>query len=78
MLIADHPIALLVSFLMILSVIFIYIKKEKNSFIKAFDTNYLVRLSLLIPLIIILFIGARSSFGHRPLNISDAMFTNTE
>ncbi len=76
MLIADHLIALLVSFFMILTVIFIYLKKEKNSFIKAFDSSYLTRLSLFIPLVIVFFIGARSSFGHRPLNISDAMFTN--
>ena len=76
MLIKDHSIALLVSFSMILAVVFAYLKREKGSFLNVFDTKYRTRLLLFIPLFITLFIGARSSFGHRPLNISDAMFTN--
>lgn len=30
---------------------------------------------MLLPLLIILFIGIRSSFGHRPANNSDALYS---
>ena len=41
----------------------------------AFKTPYFYRLILLIPLLLVLFIGIRSSFGHRPANISDALYS---
>jgi len=41
-----------------------------------FELNYAYRVMLLAPLILILAIGIRSSFGHRPANLSDAMYSS--
>ena len=40
------------------------------------DDLYIYRILLFIPLIIILFIGIRSSFGHRGVNLSAAMYSS--
>jgi len=70
-----YKLELFIAFLMILSFIYGYLKLMKNDFIKVFETNYLIRIILFIPLVFILFMGIRSSFGHRPANVSDAMFS---
>jgi len=70
-----YKLELSISFIMIITFIYIYLKNTKNKISKAFETPYLMRLLLLLPLGVLLFFGVRSSFGHRPANVSDAMYT---
>lgn len=55
--------------------IYLYLKNYKDSFLKPFTLSYIKRIAFFIPLIIVLFLGIRSSFGHRGANSSDAMFS---
>lgn len=41
-----------------------------------FELHYFKRFLLFFPLVLILAMGIRSSFGHRPANISDAMYSS--
>jgi phosphoglycerol transferase MdoB-like AlkP superfamily enzyme len=75
MIFADYKIELFIAFSMIAGFIYLYLKYAKSSVLKLFDISYKKRLLLFLPLFLLLFIGARSSFGHRPANISDAMYT---
>jgi phosphoglycerol transferase MdoB-like AlkP superfamily enzyme len=61
---------------MIVRFIYLYLKYIKDSFINIFEISYLKRVAIFIPILLILFIGIRSSFGHRPANISDAMYSS--
>lgn len=76
MIFADYKLELLISFLMITSFIYLYIKYAKNSFKEVFTQHYFKRILMFIPIGLILFIGIRSSFGHRPANNSDAMYSS--
>lgn len=70
-------LSIIVIFAILLSVfISLYLKFYDRMYIDTSSTHYSKRLFLLIPLILILFLGIRSSFGHRPANISDAMFSS--
>lgn len=40
-----------------------------------FEVAYIKKVALFLPILALLFIGVRSSFGHRGANISDAMYT---
>ncbi len=59
--------------------IILFTKSYQRYFSKLYlDTShihFIKRLLIFIPLLIILFLGIRSSLGHRPANISDAMFS---
>ena len=76
MIFADYKLELFMAFSMIGGFIYFYLKHTKDNFIKIFETSYIKRLALFIPLLLILFMGIRSSFGHRPANISDAMYSS--
>jgi len=77
MIIADYKLALLFSFIIIGSFIAVYLKNFKNDFQDIIlDVSYIKRLALFVPLFLILFIGIRSSLGHRGANISDAMYSS--
>jgi phosphoglycerol transferase MdoB-like AlkP superfamily enzyme len=41
-----------------------------------FNVSWFKRIIWLLPILLLLFIGIRSSFGHRPANLSDASFSN--
>lgn len=56
---------------------YFYWCNSKNLFLDIFDITYPKRIVLFIPVFFIIFIGIRSSFGHRPANISDAVYTNS-
>ncbi|MCU7951644.1 MAG: sulfatase-like hydrolase/transferase, partial [gamma proteobacterium symbiont of Bathyaustriella thionipta] len=57
---------------------FWFLKKSKTETIEAaFELNYAIRIVLFLPLALILAIGIRSSFGHRPANLSDAMYSSS-
>jgi len=75
MIFADYKLELLIAFSMIGTFAYFYLKFAKNDFLKPLDTSYIKRAALFLPILLLLFIGIRSSFGHRPANISDAMYT---
>jgi phosphoglycerol transferase MdoB-like AlkP superfamily enzyme len=76
MLIADYKLALLIAFGMMGIFAYIFMKKLSNGLSSVFDVKYSTRILLLLPLLVLLFIGIRSSFGHRAANISDAMYSS--
>jgi len=75
MIFADYKLELSIAFGMIGVFIYLYLKYAKNSVINIFERSYIKRVALFLPLLLLLFIGARSSFGHRPANTSDAMYS---
>jgi len=77
MIIADYKIELIIAFIMIGIFIYLFLKFTKDTFIKAIKTDYKLKIVLFVPLAMVLFIGIRSSFGHRPANISDAMYSSS-
>jgi len=76
MIIADYKTALFLALLMIGVFTYIFWKSTKNSFMPILQTPLLKRAAWFLPLGVLLFIGIRSSLGHRPANISDAMYSN--
>ncbi|MCK9473476.1 LTA synthase family protein [Sulfurimonas sp.] len=75
MIFADYKVELFIAFGMIGAFIYFYLKFAKDDFLKIFDTLYIKRVAMFLPILLLLFIGVRSSFGHRPANISDAMYS---
>ncbi len=75
MLIADFKLPLAIAFSMIAIFVWFFMRTTKNSFIEVLQTPLKSRALWFLPLAILLFIGIRSSFGHRPANISDAMYS---
>ncbi len=75
MIIADYKLALIMTFIMIGVFTWIFMHKTKDSFIYILQTPIYKRVLLFLPLALILFIGIRSSFGHRAANISSAMYS---
>ncbi len=73
----EYKLALFIAFGMIGLFIYIYIKRSKGSFVAIFDTVWWRRALLFLPIGVVLFIGIRSSFGHRPANISDALYSSS-
>lgn len=77
MIFADYKIELSIAFLFISTYIYRYLKNFRiDGLDKLFKIKYKARAMMLFPIIIILFIGIRSSFGHRPANISDAIYSS--
>ncbi|MBD3841785.1 MAG: sulfatase-like hydrolase/transferase, partial [Campylobacterales bacterium] len=76
MIIADYKLPLLFAFIVITTFGYRFLKSYQNDFLVTFELSYIKRVLLFIPLLIVLFIGIRSSFGHRPANISDAMYSS--
>ncbi|RXJ84992.1 sulfatase [Arcobacter cloacae] len=72
----DYKLELLISFIMIILASIVFFKKDFINFENAFKTSYLKRLFLFIPLVLIAFLMIRSSIGHRPANISDALYSS--
>lgn len=75
MIIADYKLALSITFIMIGLFAWFFMHKTKESFLAVVQTPLLKRALLFLPLALLLFIGIRSSFGHRAANISDAMYS---
>ncbi len=76
MIFAEYKRELLIALLLIGSFMYLYLKYYKESLEKIFSLTYLTRIALFLPLGILLFLGIRSSLGHRPANISDAIFSS--
>ena len=76
MILSEYKFELFIAFIFISTFIYTYLKYFKDFFNDIHQTNYLKRILLLVPLLLFLFIGIRSSFGHRPANQSDAMYSS--
>lgn len=76
MIFAKYKLELFIAFSMMSLFAVLYLKYMKNNFNDVFEMSYKKRLILFLPLFLLLFIGVRSSFGHRPANTSDAMYTS--
>ena len=75
MILADYKLSLSIAFLMIGSFVWFFLKKTKDSFTDILMTPVFKRALWFLPMAMLLFLGIRSSFGHRPANISDAMYS---
>lgn len=75
MIIADYKLSLSVAFIMIGVFSWLFLRSTKESFISVLQIPLWKRALMFVPLALILFIGIRSSFGHRAANISDAMYS---
>ncbi len=76
MIIADYKLALSIAFVMIGLFAWAFLRKTKESFLPVLQMPLLKRALLFLPLAALLFIGIRSSFGHRAANISSAMYSS--
>ena len=75
MILAEYKLALSIAFIIIGSFIYLYLKNFQESLDDVFQIKYSKRVLLFLPLTILLFLGIRSSFGHRGANVSDAMYS---
>ncbi len=74
---ASYKLELFVAFLMMGAAGVYYWKRTQHLFENAFEAAWWIRLLVFVPLAAIVFIGIRSSFGHRGANISTAVYTNS-
>ena len=74
---ASYKLEIFISAVMLIVFAFWFWKQSKHFFIDVYDITYGKRILLFVPLFILLFIGVRSSFSHRPANISDATYTHS-
>ena len=77
MIIADYKRELIIAFIIIFIFSIIFWIKTKLSFSPIFKIALWKRVLIFFPIGVLLFIGIRSSFGHRPANISDALFSSS-
>ena len=71
----DYKFQFIGAIIIILLTVISYIKFKFINFENVFEQNYISRILLLLPILLILFLGIRSSLGHRPVNISDALYS---
>jgi phosphoglycerol transferase MdoB-like AlkP superfamily enzyme len=71
----DYKLQFIAAFLIISLIVTLYIKSKFINFENVFQQSYLSRILMLLPILLVLFIGIRSSLGHRPVNISDALYS---
>jgi len=74
---ASYKLEIFISSVMLFAFAIWFWRKSKGFFIDVYQIAYWKRAALFLPVFIILFIGVRSSFKHRPANISDATYTNS-
>lgn len=77
MLFSAYKLEMFIVVLMMFGAAYLFIKNKKlHDFSGIFEIHHLKRILLFFPLIFLLALGIRSSLGHRPANISDAMFSS--
>ena len=77
MIFSAYKLELFLAMLMLCGAAYAFIKAKKiHDFRPVFELHYFKRVLLFFPLIFILALGIRSSLGHRPANISDAMYSS--
>ncbi len=74
---ASYKLEIFISTVMLLTFAVWFWKRSQYFFIEVYNIPYTQRILLFLPVFIVLFIGVRSSFGHRPANISDATYTHS-
>ena len=75
MILKEYPLQLAVALGMLIVMAWGYLRFSPLRLVEAIQTPLWKRL-LLFPIVVaVLFIGIRSSFGHRPANISDALYS---
>jgi phosphoglycerol transferase MdoB-like AlkP superfamily enzyme len=72
---AVYKLELFISFCFMALATYWFFRSNKTSFIDALKIPLWIRLLLLLPVILVLVMGVRSSFGHRAANPSDAVFS---
>ena len=75
MIFVEYKMELFIAFSSIALFIFFYFKYLLDNTKKVFEIHYFKRILLFVPILLVLFVGIRSSFGHRPANNSDAMYS---
>ncbi|MCK5696570.1 MAG: sulfatase-like hydrolase/transferase [Gammaproteobacteria bacterium] len=77
MIFSAYKLELLMAFIMLVVAGYFYLKhKTLHDFSPVFEVPYIQRILFFFPLIFILALGIRSSLGHRPANLSDAMYSS--
>lgn len=71
----DYKFQFIAVFILIIATIRIYSKSKFINFEQVFKQNYISRILILAPILLVLFLAIRSSLGHRPVNISDALYS---
>ena len=67
---------LFVAFVMMALAGWWFMRSSKTRFDDALQVPLRVRIIILLPVLLVLIMGVRSSFGHRPANPSDAIFSS--
>jgi phosphoglycerol transferase MdoB-like AlkP superfamily enzyme len=75
MILKEYPVQLIIALLMLIITSWMYLKFSPLRLVQAIQTPLLKRLLVFPFVVIIVFIGIRSSFGHRSANISDALYS---
>jgi len=75
MILKEYPLQLLVALMMLIVSAWAYLRFSPLKLQEALCTPLWKRFLLLLPITALLFIGIRSSLGHRPANISDALYS---
>lgn len=75
MILKEYPMQLVVAFIMLMVTAWLFVRFSPLKFEAALSTPLWKRLLLLLPITALLFIGIRSSLGHRPANVSDALYS---
>jgi phosphoglycerol transferase MdoB-like AlkP superfamily enzyme len=73
---AVYKAELFIAFCMMSFAAYWFMRSTKTSFIPVLKIAMWKRLLVLIPVLLVLVLGIRSSFGHRPANQSDAIFSS--
>ena len=76
MLLKEYWLEMIICFIMIGVVLRLFYKFNSFRFKEVLEVGYLKRVALFLPLMLLLFIGIRGSFGHRPANNADAMISS--
>ncbi|MBN2808446.1 MAG: LTA synthase family protein [Deltaproteobacteria bacterium] len=76
---STHLTPLIISIISLTMITWFYRRwwKQSRLFSRALGVAYGRRLLFFLPTAIIIFLGIRSSFGHRPANLSDAAYSNS-
>ncbi|MFY9142991.1 LTA synthase family protein [Sulfuricurvum sp.] len=75
MILKEYPLQLIAAFLMLVMTAWAYLRFSPLRLVQAIQTPLWKRMLLFPFIAALLFIGIRSSLGHRPANISDALYS---
>ncbi|MDP3302041.1 MAG: LTA synthase family protein [Sulfuricurvum sp.] len=75
MILKEYPIQLFAALFMLIIMAWSYVRFSPLKLESAIRTPLWRRVLLILPIAALLFIGIRSSLGHRPANISDALYS---